>query len=146
MKLSKKSKLFIIVYGLLGLLIVAMVLVVYQTREESKELFANGIRVEASVTRLYESTSGTRRNKSHQYFVDVAFFTGVNKVVVKPKSDNIVDKIAAISEEAVANAKLGDYHTARISIRGEDFVKYKEGDKVTVIYLKGKESEAHLVQ
>ena len=48
--------------------------------------------------------------------MDVAFFTNIVKVKVLPKSDSIVDKIAAISEEAVANAKLGDYQSMRLNI------------------------------
>lgn len=145
-QLSKKAKLGIIVYSLLGLMVAVFAFGLYQSGQDSEALYKNGTRVEASITGLYEQVSGVRRSKTNKYYMEVAFFTGVAPVKVKPKSEDIADKIAAISEEAIANAKLGDYQTARISITGMEFVKYKQGDKVTVIYLKGQESEAHLVR
>ncbi len=78
--------------------------------------------------------------------MDVAFFTNAEKVKVLPKSDNIVDKIAAISEEAVANAKLGDYQSMRLSISQISYQRHKKGDKVTVVYMKEEPNEAKLLE
>jgi hypothetical protein len=145
-QLSKKTKLIIIVYSLLGLMIGVFAIGVYLNGENSKELFEKGIRAEATVTDIYESISGTRKSKNYRYYMDVIFFTNVEKVKVQPKSDNIVDKVAAISEEAIANAKLGDFKSTRIEINRMSYEKYRKGDKVTVVYLKGEEADARLLQ
>jgi hypothetical protein len=145
-QLSKKTKLIIIVYSLLGLMIGVFAIGVYLNGENSKELFEKGIRAEATVTDIYESISGTRKSKNYRYYMDVIFFTNVEKVKVQPKSDNIVDKVAAISEEAIANAKLGDFKSTRIEINRMSYEKYRKGDKVTVVYLKGEEVDARLLQ
>lgn len=145
-ELSKKTKLIIIVYSLLGLLIGVFVIGFYIQKDNDKELLEKGQRADASVVELYEQVSGTRKSKNYRYYMDVAFFTNVEKVKVLPKSDNIVDKIAAISEEAVANAKLGDYQSMRLSINKLSYQRHKKGDKVTVVYMKEEPSEAKLLE
>ncbi len=145
-ELSKKTKLIIIVYSLLGLLIGAFVIGFYIEKDNNQELLEKGERAEASVVELYEQVTGTRKSKTYRYYMDVAFFTNVEKVKVLPKSDNIVDKIAAISEEAVANAKLGDYQSMRLSINKLSYQSHKKGDKVMVVYLKEEPTEAKLLE
>lgn len=144
-ELSKKTKLIIIVYSLLGLLIGAFVIGFYIEKDNTQELLEKGERAEASVVELYEQVTGKRKNKTYRYYMDVAFFTNVEKVKVLPKSDNIVDKIAAISEEAVANAKLGDYQSMRLTISKVSYQKYRKGDKVKVVYMKEEPTEARLL-
>ncbi|MFN3850399.1 MAG: DUF3592 domain-containing protein [Spirosomataceae bacterium] len=144
-ELSKKTKLTIIVYSLLGLMIAVFAVGVYLTQEDNKELLAKGVKAEASVVDVYMQISGTRKNKNYRYYMDIAFFESLDKVKVQPKSDDIVDKVAAISEEAVANAKLGDYHSSRITISKYSYEKYRKGDKVMVIYMKDKPEEAKLL-
>lgn len=144
-ELSKKTKLIIIVYSLLGLLIGAFVFGFYIEKDNNQKLLEKGERAEASVVELYEQVTGTRKNKTYRYYMDVAFFTNVEKVKILPKSDNIVDKIAAISEEAVANAKLGDYQSMPLSISKISYQKYRKGDKVTVVYMKEEPIEARLL-
>lgn len=144
-ELSKKTKLIIIVYSLLGLLIGAFVIGFYIEKDNNQELLEKGERAEASVVELYEQVTGTRKNKTYRYYMDVAFFTNVEKVKVLPNSDNIVDKIAAISEEAVANAKLGDFQSMRLTISKVSYQKYRKGDKVKVVYMKEEPTEARLL-
>lgn len=144
-ELSKKTKLTIIVYSLLGLMIAVFAVGVYLTQEDYKELLAKGVRAEASVVETYLEITGTRKNKKYNYYMDIAFFENIEKVKVQPKSDNVVDKVAAISEEAVANAKLGDYHSSRIRISQYSYQRFHKGDKVTVIYMKDKPEEAKLL-
>jgi Protein of unknown function (DUF3592) len=144
-ELSKKTKLIIIVYSLLGLLIGAFVIGFYIEKDNNQELLEKGERAEASVVELYEQVTGTRKSKTYRYYMDVAFFTNVEKVKVLPNSDNIVDKIAAISEEAVANAKLGDYQSMRLTISKVSYQKYRKGDKVKVVYMKEEPTEARLL-
>jgi uncharacterized protein YneF (UPF0154 family) len=145
-ELSKKTKLIIIVYSLLGLLIGVFVIGFYIQKDNDKELLENGERANASVIELFEQVSGTRKSKTYRYYMDVAFFTNVEKVKVLPQSDNIVDKIAAISEEAVANAKLGDYQSLRLSINKLSYQRHKKGDKVVVVYMKDEPTEAKLLE
>lgn len=145
-ELSKKTKLIIIVYSLLGLLIGAFVIGIYIEKDNNQELLEKGERAEASVVELYEQVTGTRKNQTYRYYMDVVFFTNTEKVKVLPKSDNIVDKIAAISEEATANAKLGDYQSMRLSINKLSYQHHKKGDKVTVIYMKEDPTEAKLLE
>ncbi len=144
-ELSKKTRLIIIVYSLLGLLIGVFIIGFYIEKDNSQELLEKGERAEASVVELYEQVTGTRKSKTYRYYMDVAFFTNVEKVKVLPKSDNIVDKIAAISEEVVANAKLGDYQSMRLTISKVSYKSFKKGDKVTVVYMKDKPTEARLL-
>lgn len=144
-ELSKKTKLTIIVYSLLALMIGVFVIGVFIVKDNNKELLEKGERAEASVVEVYEQVSGTRKSKTYRYYMDVAFFTNVEKVKVLPKSDNIVDKIAAISEEAVANAKLGDFQSMRLSISKLSYQKYRKGDKVKVVYMKEEPTEARLL-
>lgn len=144
-ELNKKTKLIIIVYSLLGLLIGVFVIGFYIEKDNNQELLEKGERAEASVVELYEQVTGTRKSKTYRYYMDVAFFTNVEKVKVLPKSDNIVDKIAAISEEAVANAKLGDYQSMRLTISKVSYQKYRKGDKVKVVYMKEEPTEARLL-
>lgn len=144
-ELSKKTKRTIIVYSLLGLMIAVFAVGVYLTQEDNKELLAKGVKAEASVVDVYMQISGTRKNKNYRYYMDIAFFESIDKVKVQPKSDDIVDKVVAISEEAVANAKLGDYHSSRITISKYSYEKYRKGDKVMVIYMKDKPEEAKLL-
>lgn len=145
-ELSKKTKLTIIVYSLLALMIGAFVIGFYIEKDNNQKLLEKGERAEASVVELYEQVTGTRKNKTYRYYMDVAFFTNVEKVKVLPKSDNIVDKIEAISEEAVANAKLGDYQSMRLSINKLSYQSHKKGDKVTVVYMKEKPTEVKLLE
>lgn len=144
-ELSKKTKLTIIVYSLIVLMIAVFAVGVYLTQEDNKELLAKGIKAEASVVDVYMQVSGTRKNKNYRYYMDIAFFESPDKVKVQPKSDDIVDKVAAISEEAIANAKLGDYHSSRMTISKYSYEKYRKGDKVMVIYMKDKPEEAKLL-
>lgn len=144
-ELSKKTKLIIIVYSLLGLLIGAFVIGFYIEKDNNKKLLDKGERAEASVVELYEQVTGTRKSKTYRYYMDIVFFTNVEKVKVLPKSDNIVDKVAAISEEAVANAKLGDFQSMRLTISKVSFQSFKKGDKVTVVYMKDEPTEARLL-
>ncbi|MFY7909614.1 MAG: hypothetical protein ACOVO2_08685 [Emticicia sp.] len=145
-ELSKKTKLTIIVYSLLALMIGVFVIGFYIQKDNDKELLEKGERADASVVELYEQVTGTRKSKTYRYYMDVAFFTDAEKVKVLPKSDNIVDKIAAISEEAVANAKLGDYQSMRLSISQVSYQRHKKGDKVTVVYMKEEPTEAKLLE
>ncbi|GAB2619868.1 hypothetical protein GCM10027035_15100 [Emticicia sediminis] len=145
-ELSKKTKLTIIVYSLLALMIGVFVIGVFIVKNNNQELLEKGERAEASVVELYEQVSGTRKSKTYRYYMDVAFFTNTEKVKILPKSDNIVDKIAAISEEAVANAKLGDYQSMRLSINKLSYQQHKKGDKVTVVYMKEEPTEAKLLE
>lgn len=145
-ELSKKAKLTIIVYSLLALMIGVFVIGVFIVKDNNQELLKKGERAEASVVELYEQVTGTRKSKTYRYYMDVAFFTNVEKVKVLPKSDNIVDKIAAISEEAVANAKLGDYQSMRLSINKLSYQRHKKGDKVTVVYMKEEPTDAKLLE
>lgn len=145
-ELSKKTKLTIIVYSLLALMIGVFVIGVFIVKNNNQELLEKGERAEASVVELYEQISGTRKSKTYRYYMDVVFFTNAEKVKVLPKSDNIVDKIAAISEEAVANAKLGDYQSMRLSINKLSYQRHKKGDKVTVVYMKEEPTEAKLLE
>jgi len=145
-ELSKKTKLIIIVYSLLGLLIGAFVIGFFIEKGINKDLFEKEERAEASVVELYEQVTGTRKSKTYRYYMDVAFFTNVEKVKVLPKSENIVDKIATISEEAVANAKLGDFQSMRISISKLSYQNHKKGDKVTVVYMKEEPTEARILE
>jgi hypothetical protein len=145
-ELSKKTKLIIIVYSLLGLLIGVFVIGFYIQKDNDIELLEKGERANASVIELFEQVSGTRKSKTYRYYMDVAFFTNVEKVKVLPQSDNIVDKIAAISEEAVANAKLGDYQSMRLSINKLSYQRHKKGDKVVVVYMKDEPTEAKLLE
>jgi hypothetical protein len=144
-QLSKKTKLTIIVYSILGLMVGVFAVGVYLNGENSKELFEKGVRSEATVTDVYYYSSDSKRNKNYRYYMDVMFFTNIEKVKVQPKSDNIVDKVAAISEEAIANAKLGSLKSTRIEISRMSYEKYRKGDKVTVVYLEGEESDARLL-
>lgn len=144
-ELSKKTRLIIIVYSLLGLLIGAFVIGFYIEKDNNQELLEKGERAEASVVEIYEQVTRTRKSKTYRYYMDVAFFTNVEKVKVLPKSDNIVDKIKAISEETVANAKLGDYQSMRLTINKVSYKSFKKGDKVTVIYMKDEPTEARLL-
>lgn len=145
-ELSKNTKLTILVYSLLALMIGVFVIGFYIQKDNDKELLEKGERADASVVELYEQVTGTRKSKTYRYYMDVAFFTDAEKVKVLPKSDNIVDKIAAISEEAVANAKLGDYQLMRLSISQVCYQRHKKGDKVTVVYMKEEPTEAKLLE
>lgn len=145
-ELSKKTKLTIMLYSLLALMIGVFVIGVFIVKNNNKELLEKGERAEASVVELFEQVSGTRKSKTYRYYMDVAFFTNVERIKVLPQSDNIVDKIAAISEEAVANAKLGDYQSMRLSINKLSYQRHKKGDKVVVVYMKDEPTEAKLLE
>jgi len=126
-----------------------VVIVFFIVKQENRKLFNEGIRVEARI--LNKNTQGnySRKGRSKKrYYLTLAFFadTAQAKVeIVRPKSENINDKMDALFENVTAQRIMGEYTSGTLTVSNETYQRLKIGDVVTVVHLRGKPETARLL-
>jgi hypothetical protein len=120
---------------------------------EEKLLKEKGITADAWVLSLHVQTSNRKKGQkmAYQHFMDVAVFTGTaaakpvtrDTAVSKAKNgSDLVDKL--FNKMHSTNKPMGDYTTISIPIHAMAYKKYREDDKVKIVYLKEDPSIARL--
>lgn len=144
MPITRIVRMRLLAFALILLVLSGIGALVYMGMHEQQAFFAKATRQVASVIGKEERTgSGSRRNKSKQYYLTVALFSGDTAKInaqltdtgsaVTPK-EALFKKLDEISASMQQSAPLGDYRKGTILVPGEVFVTVQPGDKIMVAF------------
>jgi hypothetical protein len=145
--MSRKAK--IIIYSACALVFLGMAAIFIKVRLDLKALLADGIRTEASVLDLAYESRGKRRSKDY-YMTAGVFFDNRPAAPAAPApapaNAGIDAKLDAIFAKVAADRHLGDFDRITLKVSAETYNKYKRGDRVKVVYLRGDPESARVLE
>ena len=148
MAISKK-KMTRFIYIFSAIVALAIGIVLYFANQEMRTLRKEGIRSEARIIGKHTEGSYSRKGRTKKrYYLSLAFFADTAQTevkTIKPKSDNINDKMDALFDNIAAERVTGDYTSGTLGVSNTTYAKLKEGDKITVVYLKDRPETARLL-
>jgi hypothetical protein len=134
-----------IAYISFGVLIVFITTIILVVKFQDQKFLKEGIRVEATINGL--SKGGTTKNTSYQMSISM-FTKAAEKEKVKSDTTSKTEnqkKFDEILDKLTINPNIGNYMGLTINCSSDSYNKYKPGDRITVVYLKGDSTDVRIL-